>query len=109
MFTNYLELTLMKGDKVVKGIKQLSDFALFLKRRKRYFSHTELVVIEVQTNATLLQLHNQLLKSGDLNQCHKSLSSTSSEVLKTSYRELTITFFPIFWYPIEPTFILAGL
>ena len=52
----------MKGDKVVKGIKQLSDFALFLKQRKRYFSHTELVVIEVQTNATLLQLHNQLLK-----------------------------------------------
>ena len=57
-----VEPTLMKGDKVVKGIKQLSDFALFLKQRKRYFSHTELVVIEVQTNATLLQLHNQLLK-----------------------------------------------
>ena len=59
---NAKKLSLMKGDKVVKGIKQLSDFALFLKRRKRYFSHTELVVIEVQTNATLLQLHNQLLK-----------------------------------------------
>ena len=59
---NEKKLSLMKGDKVVEGIKQLSDFALFLTRRKRYFSHTELVVIEVQTNATLLQLHNQLLK-----------------------------------------------
>ena len=54
--------TLMKGDKVVKGIKQLSNFALFLKRREEYLSHTELVVIEVETNTTLLQLHNQLLE-----------------------------------------------
>ena len=55
-------LTLMKGDKGVEAIKELSYLALLFKRWKGNRSHAKFVIIEIKANATFLQLENQLLK-----------------------------------------------